>query len=787
MEEKSKREQIEAIDNEVLELHPLLKEIFSKLPNITYVEYTHGPNEKGADFVLEKNDPVLGIRNYVGVVAKSDKILQNFSDVERQIDECGHLRFIRQGVLQVRLPEVWVITSKSVSQNAKDKIHEKFSSRSVLFFDSEWLAKKVDEFVPHFWDQLSNAIGSYLAQTDKRMSVINTQTLVPSGSLTLATFDVDVQEIEDDKYAKTSRSRKPRLINLFEEVLSNKISWLEADMGFGKSFLARRLVSHFCNTHVYKEKNIIPIFDSFKSFLSAVDIDLNQYIKRSLGNECARDAASDDATYLIVLDGVDEACSDIDRCKEAVVKLTTEARANDKVRLLITSRPLKPFEDSTPLTITVKRYQIRPLSLSKIIGFLKKVLETGSIPNKLLDDLGRSDLFKQLPQNPIAASLLANLIAQQHYELPSNLTELYAKTIELMMGRWDEKRQVSTEKLYKATERLARYAARHMVDNQLIYISKSEMREMFRSFLDERNIGVPLDEACDYLLNRSGLFGIFPDTDVVFFKHRSFAEYLYARDAYETRNFEIDERAFHPYWANTYFFYVGSLGECPDILNQLVEKQPTSDSSKFLRFINVAGFLLAGYQTPYTTIEESLEVILKDAAKMYIECREGKMFPGLTALSEMQMLWFWVMTVRYYYGYKFFEKALPLVMARLDESMLDGQDEKVYALFFVASALRELDNDCGFEFLLKSKKPKDLPLAINLAMRAEINHSTKQFANSSIVKSYEKSLKKILYISTENKISSAAKMDSLFKEPLSKKIEAKKSQNSVFLSRKNSI
>lgn len=88
MEREKKRAQIEAIDSEVNELHPLLEDIFRDMEGIAYVEYTHGQNEMGADFVLEKVDLNLGVSTYVGVVVKAQKILQNFTDVERQIDEC---------------------------------------------------------------------------------------------------------------------------------------------------------------------------------------------------------------------------------------------------------------------------------------------------------------------------------------------------------------------------------------------------------------------------------------------------------------------------------------------------------------------------------------------------------------------------------------------------------------------------------------------------------------------------------------------------------------------------
>ena len=72
-----KQKAISAISNEVKELHPLLDQLFSRLPNITGVEYTHGPHEMGADFILTKHDSTLNRNNYIGVIAKIGKILSH--------------------------------------------------------------------------------------------------------------------------------------------------------------------------------------------------------------------------------------------------------------------------------------------------------------------------------------------------------------------------------------------------------------------------------------------------------------------------------------------------------------------------------------------------------------------------------------------------------------------------------------------------------------------------------------------------------------------------------------
>ena len=74
MNSKNKIERLEKMKDEVNDLHTLLSDLLEKLPHITHVEYTHGPNEKGADFVLEKTDETLKDVIYIGVIAKLGKI-----------------------------------------------------------------------------------------------------------------------------------------------------------------------------------------------------------------------------------------------------------------------------------------------------------------------------------------------------------------------------------------------------------------------------------------------------------------------------------------------------------------------------------------------------------------------------------------------------------------------------------------------------------------------------------------------------------------------------------------
>ena len=246
MEFQDKCKIIEDIENEVNILHPLLGNIFRNMEGVLEVEYTHGPNERGADFIVTKHDPTLGRSHQVGVVAKKGKIVSNIDDICRQIEECQMPRTIQGGTSETRLSEVWVVNTASISRNAQDKIHHKFNGQRVEFINGEKLTELVDKHAPYFWHSISSDIGSYLQDLSRRLDRYESELSILNG-LGCNDFYIspEIQEFEKTQYVKNSRPSKPRFVNIVDEILRSKVSYLEGEMGFGKSKTARHIAMHF--------------------------------------------------------------------------------------------------------------------------------------------------------------------------------------------------------------------------------------------------------------------------------------------------------------------------------------------------------------------------------------------------------------------------------------------------------------------------------------------------------------------------------------------------------------
>jgi NACHT domain len=486
MEFSDKCKVIENIDDEVKILHPLLRNVLRQIDGVTEVEYTHGQSEKGADLIVTRFDKALERSHQIGVIAKIGKVLNNFTDIERQIDECQMPRKIQGGTSEVCLSEVWVINTSSISTNAKDKIRHKYTGQRIEFFSGEKLAELVDKYGSYFWHDISSDIGSYLQDLSRKIEQREREVSI-LGGLGCDDFyiDPDVQEFEKSRYLKTNRPTKPTYVNFVEAVLKEKVSVLEGEMGFGKSKTARHIAMHYCALDRFKKSSVLPIFDTFRNLLekgwtlsNLLDSSTSQFFDAATCKSC---------TFLFIIDGVDEALGKNGKFEELLSAIIKEARSVDGYHLVLTSRPLHRLDEQVSIYAGARRYSLMPLSMHKLVAFIEKACEKLSIPKRIFEDLQRSDLFKQLPQSPIAAALLSRLISQNTNDLPSNLTELFSKSIEHLLGRWDISKGECTEKEYRDAELVSLDIADYLVGNHLIYMSESEARQRIATWHSDRN------------------------------------------------------------------------------------------------------------------------------------------------------------------------------------------------------------------------------------------------------------------------------------------------------------
>ena len=449
-----------------------------------------------------------------------------------------------------------------------------------------------------------------------------------------------------------------------------------------------------------------------------------------------------DAEYLVLIDAFDERRMETDRQADELNAIFNQASEEKRIRVVVTSRFLQGVERGDVLRADVARCELRPLSMQRTFEFITKMCAKVNVENRILEDLKKSALFRNLPRSPMSAILLARLLNENQQEIPSNITELYAKYSELILGRWDERKGLQSQKEYQALDNILMRLARYMIDDQRMFLSVLEVKAVFKDYLDERNLEIDADQLFGKMVDRCEIVLLDGYSETLGFKHRSFAEFFYAKSFIADRSFVIDSRVFNVYWMNTVFFYLGLRKDCPDDLRAIIGMPTGSESEEWLKVLNVSNYLLAAYTTPYEVIEEGVRNVALTAAQLYRKIVTQGSETWFSCLPQMHVLYFLQMFIRQGYSYSFFTKAIENAALYIDDSSLDDET-KAYALFFLNVAYIDIGNGGSgetFDFMLE-RVQKNLPVDLQLALGHE---GKKAKERTALMRKQDRHLRRVL-------------------------------------------
>jgi len=431
-----KKNRIAAMKDEKKELHPLLNMLLRNLPDVKTVEYTHGVNEMGADFIYSKLDTVLDTLYYGAVVAKVGRLEQgDVPELKRQITEAFYPKLVQSGKQEITVSEIWVITNLHISHGAKVAIRNEFSGRKIEFITGDSLVKLIDKYFASYWTDISLELGQYLYALRVRNEEIE-QSVCLTNMARGIYIEQDIVRAKQDSYEiKKKKDKTKHRVDIFDLVTRENFILIEGEMGAGKSKLTRRLVGHFTSPEVYLERFLVPIIVSYKDLLDKYNGDYDKLIANTVG-EKAKQELPKEAKYLIIIDGIDEKNISTEKHLEMLNGLVERGDGRSDIKLILTTRYLGSI-DRKQLSGKLTRLELLALTPAKLLDFVKQICLKTNISDRIYSDIRRSPLFKDMPRSPIAAILLADIINQNAQDLPSNLPELYSKYMELTLGRWD--------------------------------------------------------------------------------------------------------------------------------------------------------------------------------------------------------------------------------------------------------------------------------------------------------------------------------------------------------------
>ncbi|CAI1549628.1 Predicted NTPase (NACHT family) [Serratia quinivorans] len=597
---------IESLQSEVNDFHPILEQLFKRLPNVKQVEYHQGPSEKGADFVVIKYDDTLDEETYIGVICKVGKITQSHSEVERQIDECKLMpRFISSGKKQIILNEIWVVNNSTISANAEEKIFRKFTGTNIKFISGMKVTELIEKHYEEFWSYNSISYGQYFSEIELQLA--NGKDSSFFGSISSEKF------IHQQIIKQTQKQNKRQNENLSSVIWNENFIFLEGRVGSGKSTIIRQLISSLkILVESDTDKKIVPVVFQYSELCNN-----SHDIKKLSVDKISKFNIPEDIPIIVIIDGVDEVKDDSKTRMENFKRIVSDISSNSNFKLLITSRSMDSIQDYEIIDKMFTRYSIVPLSIGQIVNFVDTICENENISKKLKSGIEKTPLFKFIPRTPISAILLARILKDEVKELPSTMTELYAKYTEIVLGRWDTSKGLLSQTEYEIINNVLMDVSEFMMKNSLSCISVSEVEDIFLSYIEKRNISIDEDKVLQRMLVRSEVATVNPKNGTFTFVHRSFMEYFFAEKLKKSGNALLDQEIYSIYWSNTYFFYLGLLRDnekCIEVINSI---EPTNEQYKLSRLFTNGTFYLAAYLTPYHIIQDGVYNTFIEAGKLY--------------------------------------------------------------------------------------------------------------------------------------------------------------------------
>ena len=379
------------------------------------------------------------------------------------------------------------------------------------------------------------------------------------------------------------------------------------------------------------------------------------------------------------------------------------------------------------------RYEIRRLTMGQLIKYLKEVCKQLNLTNRIVDDMRRSPLFGQLPKNPLAAVLLAQVLRDNPKDLPATLPELYSKYLELALGRWEIAKGLQSQQEYEVLEVVLMELAQYCLANDLPAISAEEFRDRIVSYLDERNLMVDSAVVFAKAIDRSEILVASHDKTTISFKHRSFAEFLEAKRRIRQGTVLPSVKAFEMYWANVYYFACGEMKDAPELIEGLSALEPMEEQHRWLKPMNMANYVMAAYATPYSVIERAVYESMLEAAKLFCDIVNGKQKSFFGKFSRMHLLCLMQVIIRNHYGFEFLGSALEGAAIRVMEER--PEETTPYCLFLLAVASFDAGRGDAFATLIEEYKG-ELPIDVSLGVLHE------KGARSKILKRFSRRLKR---------------------------------------------
>jgi len=584
-----------------------------------------GPEEYGKDAIFVEEDK-FGVLRYSAVQTKVGSITmagdpsKNLHTILSQLRTALDTPHFCVSTKSKCLPSVvYLIASGKINDKAQSHIVDTVKDPRLSFMDRDSLIAAVDQWCPEVWSGITAQISPYLKALasqveDLTVSVIGLGQAHSGLGAFAAASDANYQDVTlgYQELVNTSRNGKFSTDLDYLELKGRDLfrgngvrALVLGDAGSGKTTLLVRLAYRLAKEAVISTKSYrIPVFiragDALNVDLAELYASLSFVVTRSYRLDSPPFSLGDfeEGRVVLMIDGLDELASTLDR-QRAIDLCLHFCDKFPKCSLALTTRPYSSIDQLEGLS-AFRRYRVSSLSVADAEKMLAKL---GNEKEPSADALWRRETLRRLEAihgvdlNPLLVTVFAVSTRLEKNDVPANITELFAKFTELMLGRWDGEKGLGQQYQSKIKEEILSEFAFQLHSSGETKFRRPAFAKFVGARLEEMNRSADIDILLREILDRSGLLR---GTDEMEFKHHLLQEYFAAKGIPDLAF--VESNIGNDWWRNSVVFYFGGQ---PKAAHQLLEVTTSQALIREESFITVGLSLQACYMSK---MEDRLDV-----------------------------------------------------------------------------------------------------------------------------------------------------------------------------------
>ncbi len=353
--------------------------------------------------------------------------------------------------------------------------------------------------------------------------------------------------------------------------------------GAGKTTFMKYLAMSCLGGRFHGE--LVPIFVTLKAYAeergqpSLENYILTEFAKRKVSQDVAKQLL-DNGKALILLDGLDEVKKEDDRrVKQDIDQFSRDWLKN---RFAITCR------------IAAREYQFEKFTEVEVADFDDGQIKTfvnnwfwerdESKAERLLERLKGNEPVKELAKSPLLLTLLC-LVFGESNDFPQKRSELYKEGLEVLIKKWDAKRNIEREIIYKhlspqnKEDMLGQIAFNTFVNGEYFF-RQEDLQRQIKDYIcnlpeasaDPEALRLDSEVVLKAIEHHHGLL-VERARNIYSFSHLTFQEYFAAREIERERHFErLMQHITDPQWKEVFILTAEMLRRSDEFLQLMKDR-----------------------------------------------------------------------------------------------------------------------------------------------------------------------------------------------------------------------